>query len=209
MELAHYFHIYAAGAWQKPLQEHADALSQAGWENPVHIGVIGPPAAREVAIEAAMARWSLFCGTEADEGYEQLTLDAVRDYALGHDGAVLYCHTKGAADPTDFNARWRRSMTKRLVLPWRENLAALEEYDIVGSHWLTPAVTPEGGEFADGLPFFGGNFWMARCDYLRTLPECPLENRWQAEHWIGMGTPRVLDLLPGWPGDGLWPELCE
>jgi hypothetical protein len=105
-------------------------------------------------------------------------------------------------------------MTSRVIEGWESNRAWLEEgFDAVGCHWLTEADHP--GMFgpmtlpAEGSGFFGGNFWMARCDYLRTLPECEPEPRWKAESWIGLNKPRVVDLLPGWPHDNRWPELCE
>lgn len=139
----------------------------------------------------------------ASAGWEQVTLRAVREYARTHDGAVLYAHTKGAHDTSDFRVRWRRSMCRRVVGNWRENLAMLDEYDAVGCHWLTPGQYPSYVT----TPFFGGNYWMARCDYLRTLPECSTESRFDAERWIGLGNPKVFDLLPGWPGEELF--ACE
>jgi hypothetical protein len=105
-------------------------------------------------------------------------------------------------------------MLSRVVKPWRDNLGLLEDgADAVGNHWLTeegfPGMLTAGmTDPAPGSGFFGGNFWMARSDYIRTLPECPPEPRWQAESWIGWGYPRVVDLLPGWPHDNRWPEQC-
>lgn len=186
MNLATFFHIWMQGGWREPTEAFTQTLIESGFAGPIHLNPVS-------------------------DGWEQATIERVRAYSQDHDGAVLYAHAKGSADPTAFNARWRQSMTRQVVAKWAENLAALEEYDLVGCHWITPAMVPPGAgsEFADGLAFFGGNFWMARCDYLRTLPACPTGNRHQAERWIGMGTPRVLDLLPGWPDDSLWPELCE
>jgi hypothetical protein len=48
---------------------------------------------------------------------------------------------------------------------------------------------------------------MARCDYLRKLPYCLPGDRMNAELWIGLEKPRVLDLLPGWPNEGLFTIL--
>jgi hypothetical protein len=142
---------------------------------------------------------------EADSGFEQVTLAKVREYAQEHDGGVLYAHTKGAQDVTDFRAKWRRSMTQLVVSDWRINLAHLERFDAVGCHWLTREGYPGfEQEFPDGVPFFGGNFWIARCDYLRTLPEPSTRSRFDAERWIGLGAPRVLDLAPGWPSEGVF-----
>jgi hypothetical protein len=207
VNLAAFYHAWVGGAWQTPEQEFWTALRGSGFDGPVH------------------ELWE-------DAGSESPTINRVRQYAEHHDGAVLYAHTKGAGENTDFRTRWRRSMTNRVVADWRQNLARLEEcqncyggyadcaechgavrdVDAVGCHWLTEAAFP--GMFgpqtipAEGSGFFGGNFWMARCDYLRTLPACEAEPRWKAESWIGLGNPRVVDLLPGWPDDNRWPELC-
>ncbi|MBV9805210.1 MAG: hypothetical protein JO130_18575 [Solirubrobacterales bacterium] len=182
-----FYHAWLDGAWERPHFEFGQACAQSGF-----------PA--EVVVN-----WSRATS-------EAPTINLVRDYALENDGVVLYAHTKGAATVEPFRDRWRRSMTARVVARWRENLALLEDHDAVGCHWLTEAEYP--GMFgtmtvpADGSGFFGGNFWMARCDYLRTLPPCKDAPRWQAEQWIGINHPRVVDLLPGWPHDNRWPELC-
>lgn len=213
MKLAHFYHVWADGAWQKPLEEHLEALDQSGFDGVFAVGLIGTPANRQQVVDRLAGWWAPEIVAEGAAGFEQPTLSAVRWYAQAYEGAVLYAHTKGAHDNTDFRDRWRRSMTLRVVSAWRENLELLENVDAVGCHWLTEAGFP--GMFgpmtvpAEGSGFFGGNFWMARCDYLKGLPEPEPSPRWQAEQWIGIGHPRVVDLLPGWPHDRRWPEQCE
>ena len=204
MNLAAWFHCWTPGEWSEPTLEFADALQESGFTGPVFLGLIGDPlwcaSARGVFPEAQVA-------VEADSGFEQVTLAKVREYALDHpDNAVLYCHSKGSADATEFRKAWRRSMTRRVVSDWRANLAHLDRFDAVGCHWLTAEQFSSWAplEFPDGTPFFGGNFWMARCDYLRTLPEPSTRSRFDAERWIGLGDPRVLELRPGWPAANLF-----
>jgi hypothetical protein len=171
----------------------------------VYLGLVGKAEMWRVAAATAFDPLDWRVAVEADAGFEQVTLAAVRRYAIENDGAVMYAHTKGAQDVTDFRAKWRRSMTRRVVGNWRATLAALDEHDAVGCHWLTREGFPGfEQEFPDGTPFFGGNFWMARCDYLRTLPEPSTRSRFDAERWIGLGAPRVLDLNPGWPAANLF-----
>jgi hypothetical protein len=243
VNLAAWFHCWTPGEWSEPTMELAEALSESGFAGPVFLGLIGDPlwcaSARGVFPAAQVA-------VEAEQGFEQVTLAKVREYAQTHDGAVMYAHTKGAQDVTDFRAKWRRSMTRLVINDWRANLAHLEGreceecggsgevfygepevevyvegtrecsecggegkaggFDAVGCHWLTAeqfsSWAPQ--EFPDGTPFFGGNFWMARCDYLRGLPEPSTRSRFDAERWIGLGDPRVLDLRPGWPAASLF-----
>jgi hypothetical protein len=205
--LAHWYHVWCGGEWRIPLTEHLGALMAAECEGPLFWGAVGPDGEIEAA-EELIGRPPV---VRASEGFEQITLQAVHEYARTHDGAIGYGHTKGAHDNTDFRTQWRRSMTRHVVGNWRENLAALDEYDAVGCHWLTPEQFPpwtgQNPEFGDGLSFFAGNYWIARCDYLRRLPECPTESRFQAERWIGMGEPNVFDLAPGWPSEELF--ACE
>ena len=205
MTLAAWYHIYADGAWQGPLGEFLEVYCDSGCPAPMHFGIVGSEEHVDRVRDTGVIPYAM-----AAAGNESVTINALRVYAQTHDGAVLYAHTKGAHDNTDFRARWRRSMTNRVVARWRENLALLEtgDVDAVGCHWLTEEVF--GADmFGQTLPpFFGGNFWMATTAYLRTLPPCPPEPRWEAERWIGLNNPRVVDLLPGWPHDNRWPELC-
>jgi hypothetical protein len=206
LNVAHFYHCFTGGSWTEPVLEHVDALLAADWSAPVYLGLVGAKLWRDAARDA-FDPLDVRVAVEADEGFEQVTLKAVREYALEHDGAVCYAHTKGAQDVTDFRAKWRRSMTKLVVRDWRINLKHLERFDAVGCHWLTREVYGPKGfeqEFSDGTPFFGGNFWMARCDYLRTLPEPSTRSRFDAERWIGLGQPTVKDLNKGWPAAELF-----
>jgi hypothetical protein len=205
VNVAHFYHAWVDGDWTEPVLGHVDALLAADFTEPVYLGLVGAKLWRDAARDA-FDPLDVRVAAEADEGFEQVTLAKVREYALDHPGdAVLYAHTKGSADATEFRKEWRRSMTKLVVRDWRINLAHLDRFDAVGCHWLTREGFPGfEQEFPDGIPFFGGNFWMARCDYLRRLPEPPSRTRFDAERWIGMGDPRVLDLLPGWPAASLF-----
>jgi hypothetical protein len=201
MKLAAFYHVYCGGAWQEPLTEYLEALDYSGFRGPLYWGAVGP----DDEIIEANGRIGIAPCAIAREGYEQVTLAEVARYAARNSGAVMYAHTKGASDPDPYRSRWRRAMTLRVVDNWRSNLEALNTYQAVGCLWQVKG-SHGGGWFK--LPFFAGNFWMARCDYLRTLPECPNGDRMEAEEWLGMNDPKVLDVLPGWPSDARWPELC-
>lgn len=214
MDIVAFYHCWCDGDWTEPVLEHVDALLDSDFTAPVYLGLVGADLWRGAAKDAfdllneqPQRLLDVRVAVEADEGFEQVTLKAVREYAQEHDGAVLYCHTKGAQDVTDFRAKWRRSMTRLVVRDWRINLKHLARFDAVGCHWLTREVYGPKGfeqEFSDGTPFFGGNFWMARCDYLRTLPEPSTRSRFDAERWIGLGQPTVKDLNKGWPAAELF-----
>ena len=208
MIVKHYYHIFAAGAWSLPVREHVTALGRSGFRGDMTVGLVGPEEDRARTREMMLVRlreWQLpdpVAWAEADEGFEQVTLRQMYAdvHATDDEYAVLYAHSKGALFNTPWNAAWRRSMTQHVVSGWPGCAALLKDYDAVGCHWLTRDRhhDPQLGHFVT-TPFFGGNFWMARASYLRTLPPPEDEHRHQAEEWIGLGDPKAHDLLPGWP----------
>jgi hypothetical protein len=129
------------------------------------------------------------------DGFEELTLNRLRAAAKPGD-RILYSHTKGAFTRHPINENWRQAMDSRLIGPWRSRVCELDDYDLVGMHWLTPE---EFGQRGVKSPFFGGNFWWTRGEYILTLPEVPPGDRYAAENWVGSGNPVVKDLSPGWP----------
>lgn len=206
MKVRHYFHCYAAGAWSGPVRDHFTALGRAGLDDTrTTVGLVGPEADRRMARERVTelcAKWALPVPSdwlEEEDGWEQVTLLRLHEdlHADDDDYAVLYMHTKGAANDLDSSAAWRRSMTRALVGSWEECTGYLERgYDAVGCHWV------KSPEWPEQAPFFAGNFWWARASYLRTLDKPLNETRWQAETWVSLGEPQVHDMLPGWPNYG-------
>jgi len=205
----HYYHAFAGGPWPQPAGEHAAALRAAKFHGDITVGMVGDPADRSAlrgVLKETMAWPCLPVFLEWDAGYEQLTLSAMRQWARDApaDTPVLYCHTKGTFDNSEWNAMWRRSMTHHVVGRWRECVRLLEDgYDTVGCHWLTPE-RDAGPARPVTTPMYGGNFWWATSQYLATLPEPGTEYRHQAEEWVGLNGPKAYDLLPGWPT----PDLC-
>lgn len=207
MRIRHFYHVYGSGAWAGPAAEHAAALAQAGFTHPVTIGLVCAPGDRELVQKQV-------CGLFEEEGlplpdswvfaasgWEQVTLAALRAYALAcaEDEAVCYAHTKGAWNDSRLSPYWRRSMTRHVIGGWRNCLRLLESHDTAGCHWLTPERHHRPPHFVVRSPFYGGNFWWARSGYLGQLPPPRTESRFQAEEWIGLGRPQAADLLPGWP----------
>jgi hypothetical protein len=190
VKLSAFYHCYADGEWVEPMTEFLDALE--GFDGSLHLGVVGEEVG--VPITLALAHFSVVEVLAEDSGFEDVTLNMVRAYALENDGAVLYAHTKGAAKPGECNEGWRRAMTDAVVRPWATHLARLEKggVDVISCCWVC-------GWPADDSNFPAGNFWMATCDWLRQLPPVGSEHRYQAEEWVGNRggpSPRVIDMLP-------------
>lgn len=198
MTVAHFYHIWAAGAWAPAAQEHDDALEAAGFPGKPKLGVTGPAEDRYVVAEwARLHGWQI--AAEADEGFEQVTLSALRAWALTDTAPaiVLYAHAKGARhDLRGTNSAWRQEMTSRLVGEWRTIQLLLERHEAVGCCWRNRDEFPQMGLPGSGI--FAGNFWWATRDYLRKLPEPGTSVPGEAEAWIGLGHPDVVDMLPGW-----------
>ena len=202
MRLIAFYHLYASGQWEEPAHEYFDLLASSGLREElgvINLGVIGPPERRRVALAFCESQMDIQLVAQADAGWEQLTLNLLWDHRDAAD-AFCYFHTKGSAVQSEWNDIWRRSMAIGIIGHWRECAEALENgMDLVGSHWLTPEKFPGDDVY---VPYFGGNGWWARADYIKTLPPPDMENRHRAEVWIGQNNPKVLDLAPGWPGVG-------
>jgi hypothetical protein len=199
----HFYHLHAGGAWLPAVREHVAATQSAGLPGPMLTGLAGPPQRRgEVArfLDEHLGAGAWEPVAQADEGFEQVTLTVLREWVHAHAGeaAVLYAHTKGASSTSANQDTWRASMTRHAVTGWRGCVALLGTYDAVGCHWTLP------GHYCDTAPCFAGNFWWARASYLRTLPEVGMADRGDAERWLGLGSPRVFDLFPGWPSEVLY-----
>lgn len=190
---AAFYHVWAPGLWKDPLDEFLIALEESGFHGDLTVGVVGNFAER-AQVQSYIKQDCEY--VLSPSGWEQITLDAIRSYALYHDGSVLYGHSKGAYNPSERQREIRSVLYDQIVRRWEENALLLEDYDAVGYGW-TPK---EEGYQA----FFMGNFWTARCSYLRQLPVCSRLSRFRAEGWLGEGDPRVYDLAPERPVyDGL------
>jgi len=192
--LAHFYHVFADGLWQQPAVEHVKRLANSGLLRQLdgmYVGVVGSPGAR------AEVRHRLpgVIVAEADEGWEQVTLEALRTFVEDFDGHVFYAHTKGAWSQTALAERWRRAMTEETVGAWEKCVRALDRAEAAGPFWLR---SPEP-EHVLHDHFFAGNFWWARSEYLRKLGPVRVSSRFDAVGWVGLGGPSVVNMSEGLP----------
>ena len=207
----HFFHFwvgdkYHPAAWQQPFSEHFAALNLARFDGDVRVDLVGDLVNRSIGRRELLAAWpEARIEVEAEEGYEQVTLTALRTWAQAADPAtpVFYAHGKGSFQPCDMNTRWRRAMDSLLADYWQDRVEDLRTHDVAALHWLTAEQYPQ--HIDPRRPMAGGNFWWANAGYLARLPELdgtpenPPVNRYGAEGWVGRGFPKVRDLRPGWP----------
>ncbi len=187
MNLYNFYHIYAAGSWQEPVSDYVTALKRWGLYDQLqslNIGIVGSQdQAIEVCkyLEGHAIKYNLVA--RENYGWEQVTQIPLKEFANNNDGYVLYAHSKGAANVSDTNTKWRRSMIYYNVGQWKTAIAALNEgYDCAGQHWMFPSHhSPEH----KGWPFYGGTYWWTSLKFIRDLPAPGLEHRHIAEGWIG------------------------
>lgn len=192
MRLTHFYHVFADGDWETPAGEHLEALVASDLIDnldDMFLGIVGAESNR------ARVKRELpgVVVAEADTGWEQVTLNAVHDFAQTDDGAIFYAHTKGAHSRSDLADMWRKSMTHDLITGWRGCVEALTTVQACGSHWLQSRMP----EHAEHDFFFAGNFWWAQSSYVAKLPALRFEHRYQAEGWIGLANPTVKVIRDG------------
>lgn len=144
---------------------------------------------------------------------ENLTMVEAHEFAKKNpDWYVLYFHSKGAThEPGHWciplMTNWRNCMMEHCVKNWKTCVDDLQTHEAVGVHWLDASITKN-------FPYFGGNFWWARSEFLATIPSLyerhktrtgnlwDWDNRYEAEVWLGQAPrlPIVKDYHPGHPG---------
>lgn len=190
--LSHFYHVYADGDWKRPVAEHLDALESSGLATALDlfgVGFVGNVDNRAEAHSYIDSRLPVDVLSAADSGWEQLTLQLLRGYAVGN---VLYAHTKTAANYSVMHDRWRQSMTYFNITRWQLAVSYLSDHDTVGCHQVNPG------------DFWGGNYWWARSEWIAELPPLQYDNRYQAEAWIGLHPGRRHDLNPGFPAESIF-----
>jgi hypothetical protein len=194
VKLVHFYHVYADGHWREPALAHVEALHSSGLIDELDdmfVGIVGNPDSRggvKLDLPGVVV-------AEADDGWEQVTLQALHAYAKENSAKILYAHTKGAWSNSELARQWRVSMTHDTVTRWREAVEALDLVDTAGPFYIQS----RDREHAEHKHFFGGNFWWARSQYLAKLPQLKNEHRFQAEGWIGLSSPTVTTLRGGQP----------
>lgn len=203
----HFYHIYADGKWKEPVSEHVRALKMGLYDNlnTFAIGLVGSAENRHAVIDYLNTEglgYEVYA--EALQGWEQVTQQKMWEFCQDNKGAMLYAHSKGASDPSDVNIRWRRSMTYWNVIRWKDCVDKLKEYETVGCHWIYPLLSMP--EHTLGNPMYGGTFYWARCELMRTWMKPPLTHRHESEGWIGykyVEKPwKLWDWTPYFPNTG-------
>ena len=219
-KLLHYYHVYCDGRrnWLHCVEEHCVALRTSGLENalegPVIVGVVGDrdqrSAVRSKFRECGVNAW---ISSSVYTTWEQRTLQALWLRAQQNaDGLVLYAHTKGAANPSVRQDKWREDMTRLLVKNWEDCVHLLEHepIDVVGAYRIVndgvakaafgggadevaAFLNKETGSDIEVGPVFpeqgkailAGNYFWSTMKWVRSLDRPLNRSRYDAEQWIG------------------------
>ena len=191
--LAHFYHVYAAGDWKNIYDDHYACLETSGLLDALgkhfYVGLVGSFNQRQDAINYfATKPVSPVVVVEADDGWEQETIDALHVFSLSclKEFYISYAHTKGATSGNnEFNVGWRNAMLHKNIFEWRDVIKFLDcGSHVVGCYWMT--------NFRYELPFFGGNFWWIKSSVSKLLGYSSKESRFDAEHWVS----RAINFVP-------------
>lgn len=182
-DLHHVYHLYADGSWEEPWEEHIWALHHTGLAKNLttfSVGLVGSEQNRAAARERVELDGATVV-VEEDYGYEQVTLSWLHGTVQDQEGCYYYAHTKGAGYANDLQKPWRRTLEYGCSVHWGECVGALRNgMDCAGVIFLNDVKW-------NPRPFFAGNFWWARSDFLKNLPPISYATRFEAEVWIGSG----------------------
>jgi SAM-dependent methyltransferase len=187
-----FYHVACMGSWRQVFRDQVAILGDLGLQPECH--VLGT--SEDFAEVVAQFPDAVHHGQNFTL-YETPTLEAAHRWAIENPtGAVLYLHTKGVSQPQDEGKQaWRILMEEALLRDWVGALRSLSHYDMVGLNWMAN----------QDFPHYCGNFWMARNDWLASLPS-PQDYRAAGGPWIA-GNPWERMHAEMWLGSRPWHHM--
>jgi hypothetical protein len=203
VKIYHFYHIYADGLWQIPVDQHFKALKKSKLYDsltcPVKIGFVGNNEnINNVKNFLNINNYNYEIVSIKSDGWEQVTQQELYNFSQYNDGYILYAHTKGSHSQQYPNIPWRETMTKYNVLNWNDCINKINEgYDATGIYWMNSL----GAEHIGHNNFYAGTFWWTTLDFIKKLPPPNYEHRHRAEGWIGLNPINAFCFKNGEPKD--------
>jgi len=212
-KIYHFYHSYADGKNSvNAITVHLNNLISSNLSKHLEklcIGIVGSDINREKIKELLLSRANeipIEIVVEVEKGYEQVTLEKMREHSKSHQGYYFYAHSKSAAYANRSNKCWMSTMEYYNLRNWTESVHRLSSYEAIGCFLLTHKKYPNLIHWFNTEPntnsFFAGNYWWATSEVIRELPLPDNTNRFLAEQWIGSKQDlKVYDLHRGLPRD--------
>ena len=176
-----FIHVAAVNHWRSILRSQIRKIRESGLEgilDSIKIGIVGGEAGIEEEIRTLSPKIEIVVHNPDLYQFEFPTLLALQLHCENYDGDVFYLHTKGVVNTGTAQHEWRSRMEEFLIV----------HHDLARKKLFEGYVA--AGAFGDANPWWHipGNFWWARADHIRALPDIRHLNwldRWAAERWIG------------------------
>jgi len=178
------YHIASMGNWKEVVTDQFKLLKEVELNNIIitHVGkeltwVVKK--ANEFDLNIRVAK-----SNDNTDHYETFAMYEIERLAKQEktDKPIMYLHTKGVSVPWHLGKRmWRQFMEFHTIRQWKWNIEhALKDHDAVGVNWFNSS------------KHFCGNFWIAKPDWIRRLPDYKWYHevksnctRFSCEFWIG------------------------
>jgi hypothetical protein len=174
-----FYHIYQVNHWESIVNEQLTTVLESDIMenvNSLHLSVIGNS---PITTSSFFKKYEnrLVISYESENIYELPTLNKLLKFSKENDGYnILYFHTKGVTHKDDSTSvqDWRRYMDYWNITRWKDAIKVLKTYNVYGVNLVSFK------QFHNSQPYYSGNFWWSKSEYLNTLhylPILPTDNK--------------------------------
>jgi hypothetical protein len=187
-----FWHMGNSGleTWRVVVGEQVSRLYRSGLLDAMNVTAVYVSPDNSSAPILHEPRISVASGGKVDR-FEYPTLEKLQAYCVEEPTArVIYFHTKGASkslnEPYGYNCYMWRKVMEHFTIDLHRTIMLNE---------LNDTSPYQAAGILHKRDFYGGNFWLAKCSYINTLPRLETlnqEDRWLAESWIGSNKNKPL-----------------
>jgi len=194
MTLKAFYHILLINNWQSIVKEQINEMFKSGLLDELdsfYIGAIGDYKELDKLRKILPDKAEIVRYAEDPKHYEFFTLAIAWHEANKPENFYgLYFHTKGVTNPSNHaGEHWRHYMNDYNLTKYKEAIRQLRKnYDTCGVKMNTDSRFPD---------HYSGNFYWFKSSYVRRLPDpesIDMNNRYNAEFWIGREKPKMASL---------------